>query len=59
MVNLDSVGSVLDVEKLVVYPLNSDDTVDKNNGVDVSELSEEWMECLSKRDILKLLNVIM
>ena len=58
MIKLDSVGSVLDTNKLVVYPLNSDGTVDKNNGVGVNELSQEWISSLSKRDITKLLDVI-
>jgi hypothetical protein len=58
MTKLDSVGSVFDKEKLVVYPLNSDDTIDKDNGVGVNDLSEEWIRSLSKSDLEKLLNII-
>ena len=50
MIELDSVGSVIDVNKLMVYPLNSDGTVDLYNGVGVEEVDDEWITRLSPRD---------
>ena len=58
MVYLNSVGSVIDVKKLIVYPINSDDTIDKDNGVSINDLSSEWISALSNEDISKLLNIL-
>ena len=58
MVYLNSVGSVIDVKKLIVYPINSDDTIDKDNGVSINDLSEEWVSALSKEDISKLITIL-
>lgn len=58
MVYLNSVGSVIDVKKLIVYPINSDDTIDKDNGVSINDLSGEWVSALSNEDISKLITIL-
>ena len=58
MVYLNSVGSVIDVKKLIVYPINSDDTIDMDNGVSINDLSGEWVSGLSNDDISKLITIL-
>lgn len=58
MTYLNSVGSVIDVKMLIVYPINSDDTIDMDNGVSTDDLSDEWVSGLSKEDISKLTTIL-
>ena len=46
---LESVGSCMDTDGMV-YPINVDDTLDTNCGVDWVETSDEWSESLSDDD---------
>lgn len=48
--NLESVGSVADLEQGLVYPMLEDGSPDFECGVEFSELSDEWCESLSEED---------
>lgn len=48
--NLESVGSVADLEQGLVYPMLEDGSPDFECGVDFLELSDEWCESLSEED---------
>ena len=51
-VNLDSVGSVLDTENGLVYPMlaDGDFNIDNDDGIYLEDIEEEWMDGLSKED---------
>ena len=57
LLELNSVGSVIDIEEKVVYPQLVNGLPDLNAGVEVYETSDEWFESLSNEDISKLVNV--
>lgn len=54
LLELNSVGSVIDIEEKVVYPQLVNGLPDLNGGVEVYETSDEWFESLSEGDIAKL-----
>lgn len=47
---LNSVGSAISKDTMMVYPLYANGKVDFENPVDVNELSEEWFDSLSIQD---------
>tara|TARA_Y100000310_G_C20426111_1_gene689148 strand:- start:61 stop:282 length:222 start_codon:yes stop_codon:yes gene_type:complete len=50
-VNLDSVGSVLNVENGLVYPMLVNGTADlDDDGVHLNDVEEEWVDGLSNED---------
>ena len=49
-VYLESVGSVFDFDKWMLYPLNSDGTVDEAMGVDGNCVDDKWLGKLSDSD---------
>jgi hypothetical protein len=50
-VNLDSVGSVLNVENGLVYPMLVNGTADlDDDGVHLNDVEEEWVDGLSTED---------
>jgi hypothetical protein len=50
-VNLDSVGSVLNVENGLVYPMLVNGTADlDDDGVHLNDIEEEWVDGLSTED---------
>jgi hypothetical protein len=50
-VNLDSVGSVLNVENGLVYPMLVNGTADlDDDGVHLNDIEEEWVDGLSNED---------
>jgi len=54
LLELNSVGSVIDIEEKVVYPQLVNGLPDLDMGVEVYETSDEWFEALSEGDISKL-----
>ena len=52
LVDLNSVGTVLDTDNGISYPMNSDGTPDLDDGVGVylCDVTDEWMESLSPED---------
>ena len=56
IVNLHSVGSCIDSETHVVYPLsdNGDPCLD-NEGVHIMEVSDEFLDTLSEEDFKSIL----
>jgi len=54
LIQLNSVGSVIDIEEKIVYPQLVNGLPDLNMGVEVYETSDEWFEALSEGDISKL-----
>ena len=57
-VNLDSVGSVLNTENGLVYPMLVNGTADlEDDGVHLNDIEEEWVDGLSKEDADSVLTV--
>jgi hypothetical protein len=54
LLELNSVGSVIDIEEKVVYPQLVNGLPDLDMGVEVYETSDEWFEALSEGDVQKL-----
>lgn len=54
LLQLNSVGSVLDMEDNVVYPQLVGGLPDLNMGVELDECSDEWVLSLSKEDRSKI-----
>ena len=57
LLELNSVGSVIDIEEKVVYPQMTNGLPDLDMGVEVYETSDEWFESLSEGDVQKLVKV--
>jgi hypothetical protein len=55
MIELESVGSVVDPELNIVYPLFENGAIDLGNGVELDEVSDEWFESLSEYDLNQLI----
>ena len=51
LVELESVGCVIDPDTLEVYPLFENGAIDFGNAVSLYETSDEWFEALSEYDI--------
>ena len=54
LLELNSVGSIVDIEEKIVYPQLVNGLPDLECGVEVYEVSDEWFEGLSEGDISKL-----
>ena len=52
MVNLKSVGCVIDEETLITYPVKKNGKADLNNGIHLTETCEEWNEALTHKDFM-------
>ena len=50
LVKLESVGSLLDIDIMEVYPCMEDDTPDWECGTPLTEVSDEWAFSLSEED---------
>ena len=50
MLNLKSVGSVIDTKTKIVYPKYKNGIIDFDNGVHVVECSNEWYSSLNRLD---------
>ena len=51
MIELESVGSVIDPQEGIVYPLFENGAIDLGNGVELEEVSDEWFDSLSENDM--------
>ena len=52
MVNLKSVGCVIDEETLITYPVKKNGKADLNNGIHLTETCEEWNKALTHKDFM-------
>ena len=50
LIKLESVGSLVDVDIMEVYPCMKDDTPDWGNSTPLTEVSDEWAFSLSDED---------
>jgi len=57
LIQLNSVGSVIDIEEKIVYPQLVNGLPDLDMGVEVYETSDEWFDALSEGDMEKLVKV--
>jgi hypothetical protein len=55
LLRLNSVGSVLDMEDNMVYPQLVGGLPDLNMGVDMYDVSQEWISSLSDEDKEKIM----
>ena len=51
LVELESVGCVIDPDACEVYPLFENGAIDFGNAVSLYETTDEWFEALSEYDI--------
>ena len=51
MIELESVGCVLDTETRIVYPLFENGAIDLGMGVEFEELDQDWLDQLSGEDV--------
>jgi hypothetical protein len=51
LIELESVGSVIDPKEKIVYPLFENGALDLGAGVDLYEVTDEWFEALSEYDL--------
>ena len=56
MIELESVGCVIDPETGIVYPLYENGAIDLGNGVEFEELDQDWLDQLSGDDVDTLRN---
>ena len=56
LIELESVGSVIDPQEKIVYPLFENGAIDLGMGVDLYEVTDEWFEALSEYDLNLLIN---
>ena len=56
MIELESVGCVVDTETRIVYPLFENGAIDLGMGVEFEELDQDWLDQLSGDDIDTLRN---
>lgn len=50
LVELNSVGSLIDIEEKIVYPQMVNGLPDLDCGIDLIEVSDEWAFSLDKKD---------
>jgi len=51
MIELESVGCVVDTETRIVYPLFENGAIDLGMGVEFEELAQDWLDQLSGDDV--------
>jgi len=57
LVDLSSVGCMIDTKTMLVHAQMEDGSVDQN-GVHIDDVSEEWVRSLSSKDFVKVGKVI-
>jgi hypothetical protein len=55
LIELESVGSVINPKEAIVYPLLENDIPDWDCGVHIDEVTDEWFEALSSYDVSQLI----
>lgn len=59
IIELKSVGSVVDDQTMMVYPKMNDGTIQRGvNGIPLLETSDEWVESLEGSDILTVIELL-
>ena len=58
LLELNSVGSIVDIEEKIAYPQMTNGLPDLDMGVEVDECSDEWWDSVSKGDMDLLMNAI-
>lgn len=58
LIVLESVGSVFDISNNQVYPQLVDGLPDLGMGVDMYDVSQEWISSLSDEDKVKIMKFI-
>ena len=60
LVELNSVGSILNLEEKIVYPQLQNGLPDLDCGVSLveDEISIEWLDSLSQKDLLVIKNLV-
>ena len=58
IVELNSVGCVMDTKEMLVFAQMENGTFDIDNPVHIDDVSEEWMSTLSHEDFVKVGMVI-
>jgi hypothetical protein len=56
LIELESVGSVIDPKEKIVYPLFENGALDLGTGVDLYEVTDEWFNALSEYDLNLLID---
>ena len=56
MIELESVGCVVDPETRIVYPLYENGAIDLGSGVEFENLDQDWLDQLSGDDVDTLRN---
>ena len=56
LVELESVGCVIDPDTLEVYPLFENGAIDFGGAVSLYDTDDEWFEALSEADLNLLIN---
>jgi len=56
LIELESVGSVIDPKECIVYPLFENGALDLGNGVHIEEVTDEWFEALRSYDVNLLID---
>jgi len=58
LLELNSVGSIVDIEKEIAYPQMSNGLPDLDMGVEIEECSDEWWDGVSKEDMDLLMDAL-
>ena len=56
LIELESVGSVIDPKECIVYPLFENGALDLGAGVELYEVTDEWFDALSEYDLNLLID---
>ena len=56
LIELESVGSVVDPKEEIVYPLFKNGAIDLGSGVHLYEVTDEWFDALSEYDLNLLID---
>ena len=60
IIELNSVGSVVDDQTMMVYPKLEDGTIQRGvNGIPLNETIGEWFSSLSNEDIVIVVNLLL
>ena len=54
LIKLESVGSVLDTKELMIYPLNENESIDLESGVELINVEADWFQSLSEEDSINV-----
>ena len=58
LIELNSVGSLIDIEEQIAYPQMTNGLPDLDMGVEIDECSDEWWDSVSKEDMDLLMDTL-